>query len=108
VPWSTEIELAAAEPNGRAVNGLRYTLGLVALLSSALRKARWSSIRCRSSSANECRSRTKARAWVPFRFWQPAGRFTPESLSCSALGRQMYTPPTLFTTLTRPPNPMPM
>src|SRR6201996_1613634 len=37
VPWSTESEPAALEPNGSARNGLRTTLGLVALLSRALR-----------------------------------------------------------------------
>src|ERR1700744_2634255 len=71
-PLSTEIELAAVEPNGSAVNGFRYTLGLVAFDSSAERNARWSWIRCRSEVANECRSRTKAIAWVPLRLWQPA------------------------------------
>src|ERR1700730_2079635 len=69
-PLSLAIELAAAEPNGSAVNGLRYTPGLVALDSRADRNARWSWIRCRSEVANECRSRTKAIDWVPLRLWQ--------------------------------------
>src|SRR5260370_42347598 len=77
VPLSTDIDLAAVEANGSAVNGFRYTPGEVALFSRADRNARWSWIRCRSSVANECRSRTKDSAWVPLRLWHPADRCTP-------------------------------
>src|SRR3984957_8103115 len=109
-PLSTEIELAAAEANGSAVNGFRYTLGLVAFDSSAERNARWSWIRCRSEVANECRSRTKAIACVPLRLWQPAARpLKPEYESAgTAVFTQIRTPPTVFTTLARPPNPIPL
>src|ERR1700728_5287063 len=70
VRLSTAIELAAVDANGSAVNGFRYTPGLVALDSRAERNARWSWIRCGAAVANECRSRTKAIAWVPLRLWQ--------------------------------------
>src|SRR6185437_4376416 len=108
VPLSTATEPAAAEPNGSAVNGFRYTPGLVALDSRADRNARWSSIRCRSEVANECRSRTKATACLPLRVWQPAARpLKPEYESAGiAVLTQIRTPPTLFTTSARPPNPM--
>src|SRR6201999_7188 len=110
VPLSTETEPAAAEPNGSAVNGFRYTPGLVALDSRACRNARWSSIRCRSEVANECRSRTKAIACGPLRLWQPAARpLKPEYESAwIAVLTQIRTPPTELTTSARPPNPMPM
>src|ERR1700722_13521281 len=112
VALSTELELAAGEPHGGAVNGFRYTPGLVALDSSAARNARWSWIRCRSQVANECRSRTNAIAWVPLRLWQPAARpLKPESpvgSAGTAVLTQIRTPPTVFTTSARPPKPMPM
>src|ERR1700749_3071378 len=111
-PLSTEMELAAVEANGSAVNGFRYTLGLVALESRADRNARWSWIRCRSEVANECRSRTKAIAWVPLRLWQPAARpLKPESpvgSAGTAVLTHIVTPPTVLTTSARPPKPMPM
>src|SRR6201999_1191560 len=105
VPLSTAIALAAVDANGSAVNGFRYTPGLVALDSRADRNARWSWIRCRSELANEWRSRTNAIAWAPLRVWQPAFRpLKPEYESAGiAVLTQTFTPPTLFTTLARPP-----
>src|ERR1700733_12991664 len=111
-PLPTEIELVAVEPNGSAVNGFRYTLGLGPFYSKADREAPWAWSRCRAEATNECRSRTKAIAWVPLRLWQPAARpLKPESPVGSAgiaAVTHIRTPPTVLTTSARPPKPMPM